>query len=109
MGQFLYHFQPGDRPELAAGPEAWTEADLEVANRHARYIDEAAVAGVVLMAGRSQDWVGPAVVVLEAEDEPAARAFMESDPFVAEGLFRAGLHPFRIAFGPLAVHPSSGS
>ena len=25
--QFLYHFVPGDRPELATEPNAWTDDD----------------------------------------------------------------------------------
>lgn len=104
MPQFLYRFLPGDRPELAAGPVAWTDADLEVAERHGAHLERGAAAGIVLVAGRSQDWSGPAIVILEAEDEAAAQAFVEADPFVSEGLFRAGLHPFRIAFGPLAVN-----
>jgi uncharacterized protein YciI len=107
MAQFLYRFLPGDRPELAVGPEAWTEADLEVAQRHAAHLEASAASGIVLVAGRSQDWSGPALVILEADDEAAARAFMEADPFVSEGLFRGALHPFRIAFGPLAG-PSPG-
>jgi uncharacterized protein YciI len=36
-------------------------------------------------------------VIFEAESEEAARKFMESDPFIAGGLMRASLHPFRAA------------
>lgn len=95
--QFLYRFVPGDRPELADGPEAWTEDDHAVTARHFAHLERGAADGIVVMAGRSQDWVGPAIVVLEVEDEQQARAFMESDPFLTSGLFRASLHPFRIA------------
>lgn len=49
------------------------------------------------MAGRSQDGVGPAIVILEAGSEPEAREFMEADPFLTSGLFRASLHLFRTA------------
>jgi len=34
-------------------------------------------------------------VIIEAESEDAARDFMENDPFVAGGLMRSSLHPFR--------------
>ena len=98
MPQFLYRFLPGDRPELSEGPEAWTAADDDVAARHVAHLQQGIADGIVVMAGRSQDWVGPAIVILECDDESAARAFMENDPFVAEGLFTASLHPFRIAF-----------
>jgi uncharacterized protein YciI len=52
---------------------------------------------VLVFAGRSQDWIGPAVVVIEAETEDEARTFMMNDPFVQNSLFRAELHPFRTA------------
>lgn len=51
----------------------------------------------MILAGRSLDGVGPAVVIFEAASEEEARRFMESDPFVAGGLMRATLHPFRAA------------
>lgn len=95
--QFLYRFVPGERPELADGPAAWTGEDRAVAARHVEYLEAGAAAGTVILAGRSQDWLGPAVVILEAEDEAEARRFMEGDPFVARGLFGAELHPFRVA------------
>ena len=45
----------------------------------------------------SQDGIGPAIVIFRAESEDGARQFMEEDPFVSHGLFRASLHPFRAA------------
>jgi uncharacterized protein YciI len=95
--QFLYQFLPGDRPGLSEGPDAWTDTDRAVTARHIEYLRGGAEDGIVVMAGRSQDWVGPAVVILECEDEATARAFMESDPFLTAGLFSASLHPYRIA------------
>jgi uncharacterized protein YciI len=96
--QYLYHFGPGDRPELATDPEAWTDADDRIGAAHVAYLREATEAGIVILAGRSLDGIGPAVVILEAADETSARRFMEADPFVSEGLFTATLHPFRAAF-----------
>ncbi len=96
--QFLYQFLPGSRPELATQRDAWTEADSRIAEAHAAYLEQAADDGIVILAGRSQDGVGPAIVVIEVEDEEAARRFMENDPFVRDGLFRASLHPYRAAF-----------
>jgi uncharacterized protein YciI len=96
-GEWLYRFLPGDRPELATDPDAWTEADRRISAEHFGYLQAAHAAGVVVLAGRSQDGIGPAIVVFEAEDEAAARRFMEADPFVASGLFGASLHPFRSA------------
>ncbi len=95
--EFLYHFTPGPRPELATDPDAWTEADEQVAAAHFEHLRAAFESGQLILAGRSQDGVGPAVVIFRADSEDAARRFMEDDPFVADGLFGASLHPFRAA------------
>jgi uncharacterized protein YciI len=94
--QFLYQFQPV-RPELVTNPDAWTEEDNRIGEAHFAYLKQATEAGIVLLAGRSLDGVGPAIVILEAESEATARDFMEKDPFVAGNLMRASLHPFRAA------------
>jgi len=91
--QFIYQFDP-IRPELVTDPDAWTEEDIRVSQAHFAYLKGATEDGIVLLAGRSQDGVGPAIVILEAETEGAAQKFMENDPFVASGLMRASLHPF---------------
>ncbi len=96
--QFLYHFVPADRPELMTDPEAWTEDDQRIGDAHVAYLQAGTEAGTVVMAGRSQDGIGPAIVILETATEEEARRFMEADPFVAGGLFGARLHPFRVAF-----------
>lgn len=93
--QFLYQLVPADRPELATDSSAWTEADELVGEAHYERLREATKGGRVILAGRSQDGVGPALVIFRADSEEEARRFMEEDPFVAEGLFRASLHPFR--------------
>lgn len=92
--QFLYHFGPGPRADLATNPEAWTPEDEQVGAAHFARLKMATSDGIVILAGRSQDGVGPAIVIFEAEDEDQARQFMEEDPFVSEGLFTATLHPF---------------
>ena len=84
---------------MATDPSAWSPEDEEIAANHFAYLEEAAASGTVLLAGRSQDGVGPAIVILEAASEIEARAFMENDPFVVSGLFGADLHPFRVALG----------
>ncbi len=96
--QWLYHFRPGERPELARDANAWTEDDDRIAAAHVAYLRQATADGIVILAGRCQDGIGPAVVIFEAPDVTAARAFMEADPFVRHGLFGADLHPFRAAF-----------
>jgi uncharacterized protein YciI len=94
---FLYQFLPKDRPELMTDPDAWTEADSNIAEAHFAYLKQATEDGIVILAGRSLDGIGPAVVIFEAQSEVDAQHFMENDPFVRQGLFGASLHPFRAA------------
>ena len=94
--QWMYVFGPGDRP-LREDPSAWTERDEQVASDHYLRLRQATIEGQVILAGRPLGEEGPAVVVFDAENEEAARAFMEADPFVSEGLFTADLYPFSAA------------
>jgi uncharacterized protein YciI len=94
--EFIYVYDPV-RPEMVTDPDAWTEEDERIFEAHWAYLKQATEGGIVLLAGRAQDGVGPAIVILEADSEEEARHFMENDPFVADGLMRASLHPFRAA------------
>ena len=58
---------------------AWGEAHVERLKR-------ATKDGIVILAGRSLDGIGPAVVIFEVESEEEARCFMEGDPFMKEEL-----------------------
>ena len=93
---FLYQFE-AVRPEMVTDPGAWTAEDERIAADHFAYLKRATADGIVLLAGRSLDGKGPAIVILEVATEEEARRFMERDPFVASGLMRATLHPFRPA------------
>jgi uncharacterized protein YciI len=77
--QFIYVFDP-IRPELVTDPDAWTEKDLRIRHAHFAYLKKATEDGIVLLAGRAQDAVGPAIVIFEASSEDEARQFMENDP-----------------------------
>lgn len=94
--QYIYVFDPV-RPELVTDPSAWTEEDERIGEAHFAYLKQATEDGVVLLAGRSQDGIGPALVIFEAASEIEAAEFMEKDPFVSSGLMRTSLHPFRAA------------
>lgn len=95
--QFIYTFDPV-RPEMARDLTIWTDAEMQIARDHSAYLAQAAEDGIVILAGRAQDGIGPAIVIIEVESETAARAFMAADPFVAHGLMRPSLHPYRVAF-----------
>jgi uncharacterized protein YciI len=92
--QYIYVFDPV-RPELVTDPNAWTEEDERIGTAHFVYLKQATEDGVVLLAGRSQDGIGPAIVIIEVASEVEAAEFMQNDPFVSSGLMRASLHPFR--------------
>jgi uncharacterized protein YciI len=91
---FIYVFDPV-RPELVTNPDAWTAEEERVGEAHFAYLKQATSEGIVLLAGRSLDGTGPAIVILEAASEDEAHRFMDEDPFVAGGLMHATLHPFR--------------
>ena len=94
--QYLYLLEPS-RPELATDPTAWTEGELQIARDHFQHLQRAAAAGQLILAGRCQDNVGPALAIFEADSDEAARRFMESDPFISSGLMRGKLHPYKVA------------
>ncbi len=95
--QYIYHFR-ATRAEFRADPESMSSQEVAAAERHYAYLESATDRGQVLLAGRSLDNEGPAVVIFEAESPGSAQRFMEDDPFVAEGVMTASLHPFRAAF-----------
>ena len=96
LQQFLYRIEPS-RPELVTDPDSWTEEEINIGEAHYAYLKNALDDGILLLAGRSLDGIGPAVVIFEAVSEKEARRFMESDPFISTGLMHATVHPFRAA------------
>ena len=96
--QWLYVVRP-TRPEMLVG--GLTAEEQATISRHAAYCDDLAKAGVMLMVGRTQtttpDTMG--ISVFFAKDEAEARQIMENDPAVKEGVMRAELFPYRVAFG----------
>lgn len=94
--QYIYVIKP-TRPALVTDPGSWTDEEMKIGEAHFSYLKKATEAGIVLLAGRALDGLGPAVVVFTAGSEEEALLFMQEDPFIAEGLMRAELHPFRAA------------
>lgn len=95
-GQFIYLLRLVPRLH---DDGAWTRADGDAVDRHFQRLQEAAARGTVVLAGRTQeagkDTFG--LVIFEADDETAAREFMETDPAVVAGVMTATLHPYAIA------------
>lgn len=93
---FLYVLRPNRLEILTEGP---TDEETRTLERHVQYLQELLASDVVTLFGRTQtttpDTMG--LVILHARDESAARALMQSDPAVVDGLMSATLYPYRIA------------
>jgi uncharacterized protein YciI len=94
---FIYQLKPV-RPEFATDPDSHTEEEARVVEEHLAYLERGTKEGTVLLAGRAQDGVGPAIVIIRCASEDDAARFMKGDPFVASGVAQATLHPWRTAF-----------
>src|SRR5438046_9006002 len=68
-------------------------------SRHFARFKHAIETGELILAGRTSESGDKTfgIAIFEAKDEPAAQAFMESDPAVVAGLMTAELHPFAVA------------
>ncbi|MDZ7812596.1 MAG: YciI family protein [Ideonella sp.] len=78
---------------------AWTDRERGLVGAHFQYLKAATEAGQVLLAGRTNEPLDKTfgLVIFEAEDEAAARRFMEGDPAVKAGVMLATLHPYAVA------------
>jgi uncharacterized protein len=77
----------------------WTATENTAVGRHFERLSKAAAEGQVILAGRTSEALSATfgVVIFEADNEPAARQFMETDPAVVAGVMTATLHPYVIA------------
>jgi uncharacterized protein YciI len=77
----------------------WTKEDTAALHRHFARFQEAMKTGQLILAGRTSESGDKTfgIAIFEANDEAAARKFMEEDPAVASGLMTAELHPFTVA------------
>ena len=94
MPQFLYRIQPV-RPEALTG--GFTEDEKRMISEHFEYLKRLTEKGTVLLAGRTTNTDNSSfgIVVLYADSGEAARKIVESDPAVANRVFRAELFPYR--------------
>jgi uncharacterized protein len=94
--QFIYVLRLVPRLHSDA---AWTQEDKMALSRHFARFKHAIETGELILAGRTQEPGDKTfgIAIFEANDETAARKFMESDPAVVAGLMTAELHPFGVA------------
>lgn len=97
LQQYLYHLQVTRLEMLTQGT---TSEEDSILQQHSSYLHELTVNGVVFVAGRTQnnDESTFGIVIFEASDEEAARRIMCDDPAVKNGIMRAKLFPFQIAY-----------
>lgn len=94
--QFLYVLKLAPRLHDEA---KWTDKDRAATARHFERLKKITAEGSVILAGRTTESMDKTfgLVVFEAENEAAAKAFMEADPAVMEGVMTATLHPYRVS------------
>lgn len=80
-------------------PKAWTERDNASVSAHFKRLQEATAQRKVILAGRTDEPLSASfgIVVFEARTDAEAKAFMEADPTVMDGVMVAELHPYSIA------------
>ena len=96
MQQYLYRLNLIRPALLTEGP---TKAEQATLGRHLAYLEELKARGSLILAGRTLT-TGPetfGIAIFEAADEAAARAIMNADPAIAEGVMTAELFPYRVA------------
>ena len=94
--QFLYRIQPTRPAMLTEGP---TPEEDAIVGQHFAYLQGLMAQGTLMLAGRTlnTDPSSFGIVIFFAGSEAEARAIMENDPAVRQGVMRAELFPYRIA------------
>jgi uncharacterized protein YciI len=95
--EFLYILRLVRPALLEQGP---TEQEAATRQRHVEYVAGLEQSGELILAGRvhTEPDRSFGLVIFRAADMDAARAVMEGDPAVSEGLMTAELFEFPVAF-----------
>lgn len=92
MTEYLYLLHPYRHGFF----EQPTPEEAAIMEEHFAYLQQAAAAGHLLLAGPCLDDTFE-LVVFRAENDKAANAFMFADPPVRENVMAAELHPLRVS------------
>ena len=78
----------------------WTEREEKIVDRHFAKLQVLLREGKLILAGKTMgiDEKTFGIVILETESEEEALTIMGNDPSVAEGIMKAELFPYTIAF-----------
>lgn len=96
MKQFLYRLTPARVEMVTVGP---TPEEAALVSEHFAYLESLTERGVMILVGRTQDNSPDTIglAIFQAESDEDARAIMENDPAVKNGVMLARLFPFKIA------------
>jgi uncharacterized protein YciI len=93
MSEWIY-FLHAPRENFAA---TMTDEEQAVWAVHFERFQRAMADGQLILVGPTLGPINTGVAIFEADDEAAARRFMEEDPVVASGLATGELRPFKVA------------
>lgn len=79
--------------------ENWTGREEKIVDKHFDRLQKLLEEGKLVLAGKTAgiDEKTFGIVILEVESEEEAKAIMENDPCVAEGIMTAELYPYKVA------------
>lgn len=93
MAEWIYFLHP-PRDDFAA---TMTDEEKAVWETHFAHLQSLLAGGTLVLAGPTLGPKNTGITVFEAEDEPAARAVMESDPVISGGFATGELREFRVS------------
>ena len=96
MPTYIYKIQPV-RPDMLS--QGATEDEARITAEHFAYLQRLLEDGTLMLAGRTltSDYSSFGIAIFDARDDEHMRQLTAADPGVAQKLFRAEWHPFRIA------------
>lgn len=92
MPEYIYLI----RPSRSGFFQQSTPDEERTMAEHFEYLKKATIQGTVILAGPCLDETF-GLVIIQAEDETAARAFMLDDPSVKANVMRSELHPMHVS------------
>ena len=94
MSEWIYFIHPPREDFIAT----ITDEESRIMETHAGHLEKLLDEGVLVLAGPTYGRINTGIAVIEAPDEAAARAIMESDPAISSGQMTGELRQMRVSF-----------